>query len=1256
MTLNHARIVTVADLLRFAETTRGQEVLPELIRRLIQQSCRDFTLCRIPGLDDTNQPGLDGVVVTQAGAMPFVPPGESWWETSNQRTIQKKADKVVTERAAAAGSERAAFVFATFRRWPKQREWRARHKDLGFRDLLVLDATQLADWLSNWPAVARWLLTEMGLASGIAGLHTLPEHWTALQTARRTGDPEIPPTLFLARRAEAVEELRRAFEGTASIVWLGVESGVDAWDFTAAVVKAHHTATGEDWSMRCVLIDSREAWAAMVRLRTRHVLVAGERLGVDEDETLWKQAVRAGHAVVVPLRSDLVPTDRVRRLPQPSPRHAEKALVEAGWTRERVAGLISGGFTSLAVLKGRIAGSPLLAAYQRWSTKRDLALAGLIGGWLETNDADLGAVSNIVGVPFAEWRVRVQNDMRRQGAPLVQRDGRWRVMARGEVWVALGREIVIEDLHRLRDQAVQVLGESDPSLDLPPEQRLAAAVYGRAPRYSPQLRTGLAETLALLGSRPEQVGSGLAPEVVSRVAERAVRELLDGAEATRWLSIQGLLPLLAEASPDEFLRALERALQDPAASPFPSLFAEESGGFMGRSYTTGLLWGLETLAWHPDYFSRVVLVLAALASVDPGGKWMNRPDHSLSTILLPWLPQTSVASSRRAAALGAAAKEFPSVAWKVLLSLLPGGQRSSFACRKPTWRAALMEGWEPRVSERAYVESVEAFADLAVDMARRDTGRLAELVARLPNLPEKTWRLLLDDVIPAMRDAAPEEALTVWEAICRLVERHRAFPDADWAMPEAMIGELDKVAALVEPTDPALRHRRLFGDWEILPRAERPWREQEARIATTQAEALQEVLTKDSVTPVLAMVARVKKPGQLGKSLGSLPRPNDDAQILPAMLDCESNHERDFVAGFVWGRWCRDGWTWVDALDTSSWGPHQVATLFTYLPFTPDTWQRVDRRLDANASTYWRVVPARPCDSAATDAAERFLHTERPRAALEMCGRAMRQEPPPSPDLLVRTLRACLQHTGSDERFDYESAREAIYWLQQRDDLDRDVLFDLEWGYLGLLDRSQGPGPKTIESRFASSAKLFCEAVRLVFRSDSEEEQLEQTEQVRLAARAAFRVLSEMSALPGRRADGSFDGGVFNAWVSEVGQNAAETGHLESAFSQVGQLLGRVAVSDDWMTTLPEVATALDAKDADRMRKGFAIQLHNNRGVYSPSGGKEERALAAGFAEQAQAAEARGWIRLAATLRGVSRDYEREANQEERDEDEGMAE
>ena len=162
------------------------------------------------------------------------------------------------------------------------------------------------------------------------------------------------------------------------------------------------------------------------------------------------------------------------------------------------------------------------------------------------------------------------------------------------------------------------------------------------------------------------------------------------------------------------------------------------------------------------------------------------------------------------------------------------------------------------------------------------------------------------------------------------------------------------------------------------------------------------------------------------------------------------------------------------------------------------------------------------------------------------------------------------------------------------------------------------------------------------------------SEEHRQLVSAAYRLLHGMKALPGKRADGTFDGAAFNAWLAEVRRLAEETGHLQGALIQVGQVLARAARSDDWFVSMPEAAEALNAKDGEKMRCEFRTQIYNSRGVFSPSGGKEERALAARFEKQAKGLEAKGWIRVATTLRDLARGYEHEADRAAQGDGDGM--
>ena len=66
---------------------------------------------------------------------------------------------------------------------------------------------------------------------------------------------------------------------------------------------------------------------------------------------------------------------------------------------------------------------------------------------------------------------------------------------------------------------------------------------------------------------------------------------------------------------------------------------------------------------------------------------------------------------------------------------------------------------------------------------------------------------------------------------------------------------------------------------------------------------------------------------------------------------------------------------------------------------------------------------------------------------------------------------------------DWYHTTKMIKALQDSPEVDPDDLFHIEWAYLPLLDRDRGSAPKLLESRLASDPELFCEVIRLIYRS-----------------------------------------------------------------------------------------------------------------------------------------------------------------------------
>jgi hypothetical protein len=187
------------------------------------------------------------------------------------------------------------------------------------------------------------------------------------------------------------------------------------------------------------------------------------------------------------------------------------------------------------------------------------------------------------------------------------KNGVWNVSKRHALWAELGPRIFDDALDVFEKSAITILTERDPKFTLPPENRIAAVIYGKVLKHSDYLREGVAETLALLQS-DSNVLTNCTLKKPETVAAKVVREVFTEADWVIWGTLNKLLPLLAEAAPEAFLNAIELALEQ-SPSPFEVLFAREGDGITGDNYLTGLLWALETLAWEEKYLVRVSIIL-----------------------------------------------------------------------------------------------------------------------------------------------------------------------------------------------------------------------------------------------------------------------------------------------------------------------------------------------------------------------------------------------------------------------------------------------------------------------------------------------------------------------------------------------------------------------------------------------------------------------------------------------------------------------
>ncbi|WP_281184448.1 hypothetical protein [Trichlorobacter lovleyi] len=848
---------------------------------------------------------------------------------------------------------------------------------------------------------------------------------------------------------------------------------------------------------------------------------------------------------------------------------------------------------------------------------------------------------------FNSWVATLRDALQVDNNSLSLNNGHWEVEDRKSLLYSLRTRIFDSHLNQIKECAVEVLSEIDPQFELPTEERYAAKIHGKVLKYSSDLRQGLAETLAILGTHGN-ILQNCSPHKSETIAILSLREIFKHADWQLWGSLNDLLPALSEASPSEFLNTVEHALRQTPC-PFDKLFAQEGNGISGRNYMTGLLWSLEGLAWSEEYLVRVALILAELASRDPGGKWANRPANSLTTILLPWFPQTLASIDKRIAAMKAIKSDFPDIAWKVLISLLPNQHQTSSGAHKPRWRSIVPEDWKPEVSNKDYSDQVVGYAELAVHMACEDLDKLKEIVGNLDNLPPTSFDAILDYLSSESIIELPEnERLPIWTKLTDFASKHRRFAETEWALAADIVTKIEVTANKLSPTSLEGLHRRLFSNRDFDLYEERGnWEEQRKKLDGKRKQAIHEIFAAQGLQGVITFIDSVESPNQVGWALGQIATNDVDTNLLPDYLAIESVSYQQFASSFVWSRYHLHGWNWVDNLNRSNWSLSQNCQFLMYLPFVPDTWRHATEWLGNSENLYWEKVNVNPyqSDSDISQAIGKLLEVKRPQASIDCLYYRLHEKMPLNNKQVVLALLSAVSTDEPVNTMDPHQIVDLIKALQNDPETDKDDLFNVEWAYLRLLDRFQDAAPKLLETRLATQPEFFCEAIRLVYRSKFEEKKDEEPDEQREAiASNAWRLLHEWRRPPGLQEDGGFSAKEFESWLNIVKEQCTESGHLEVAMNTIGEVLLYCPPDPQGLWIVEPAARALNARDAEDMRNGFRTEVYNSRGAHwvDPTG-KPERELATHWREKADAVENASFGRFAATLRELATSYDREA-------------
>jgi hypothetical protein len=1173
--------VSAADLVAFTEShsRRAEELLPNLLSRLLANT-RGVGEVSVRNGDSIGMNGYDGHSVAVDG-LSFVPAGQAVWELGTGADPQEKAQKDYrnrTDNPLEVDPSATTFVVMTMRKWDEsklQRWLKARNDEGIWRSVVAKDVDALFEWVESIPAVHVWLSEEMGLRPH--DVQTIDLWWSMWSHAT---EPEIPAALLLAGRQAVAEKLRNLLVSSPAIIGVFGPSRDEVNAFIAASFPPTSSVENEEiWidSIPPILIVlTRQAWDRLVMQEPPLVLIPQFVLG----EGVASAAVRKGHYVINPMsgidiadRADIV-------IPKIARDQARNALVAGGWSYEHADLDAAHARRSLTSLRR----NPRLSQSTKfqtppWSerpTCSSIAPLILAGSWQAVDSNILNAAADHLTIgEMAEVEYqKIEQDLLKwsetDDPPFLRSGEDWRLAGPMDAWTLLARSLTRANLDCWHRTFLKVLSELEPNFELPPSQRGFLSSSTTRRKWSGQLRLGLAQGAVLLGVAESKILSD--GSTASDHATKAIKDLLSLANTDSsgifWMSLADVLPLLAEAAPEQFLDGVEVGLS--GADPIlKNMFTDtdQRQSFGVSSPHTNLLWALETLSWSPDYLSKSIQLLARLTALDPGGRISNRPNASLFNILNPQNPGTAATQRQRNEVLARLIANISDVGYQVAVSLLPRNFSISFPTSIPKLR-----DWKPDlqgITFAEYLREIHDLVDLILDSASDNQERWLLLIPRFEDLhpTNELARCLtaLDQLEITL--LSPEFRLSAWKELTKICAHHRQFPNSDWAMSEESIKGFEVSAARLEPTDAVERHARLFGWYPDLPDTDAEnLVEYDAALAIARQNIVRAAVDEGGFDGLMKLTDASEVPGFVGSTLAELQIQDLTDSILGSLG--ESGPGQQMAVGWAVKSLELNGTEWTErTYKLLVEAPALARSSFLLVMGNgPRSWELVDTENAEVRADYWRRVGVARVDGKHVEEfTNRLIAQGRVWAAIDLVSshsHSRMEEPKPSGELIIKVLNAVFD-PQSLESPPPHSVEYDIGVLIDRLTLlgvQEEILFQFEWAFFPILQHLRAP--EIIFARLSRESDFFVDVVSLVYKGPNQEVH-EIDGGTRTKARVAWGILREWRRLPGINVNGVLDADQLKKWVGNARLAFEKRERAEIGDRCIGELLSGSPVGED---------------------------------------------------------------------------------------------
>ena len=478
-----------------------------------------------------------------------------------------------------------------------------------------------------------------------------------------------------------------------------------------------------------------------------------------------------------------------------------------------------------------------------------------------------------------------------------------------------------------------------------------------------------------------------------------------------------------------------------------------------------------------------------------------------------------------------------------------------------------------------------------------------------------------------------------WNTLRRVLNKHKLYPDANWALRGEELYPLEQLYNQLQPDDVQARYMYLFNEdlnYEVLKPSSITLSYRELSHdsivglkATARERAVKELVEELGLERVLELRLEVKYPWELGEALAKVIKDEQDLQSVWLCLEDDAPHNA-LAQGFISQKLRCEELSWIQTLVQEllekGYSDKAVANALVVAHSGQELWQYIETLGEGVHQEYW--LRMRPIFNDLTN--EEVIEGINKLLQYRRFSSAVREAWLHGSDLPSSILIEVLRKWGTGESLEPSSLcgceiRSIFKELNNRSDIDKTSLLELEWLYLPLLTGAgvQGGVPH-LEEELVSNPESFVQHIKCLYRPKNKDQQREEqeglsAEQRKNAAERSYLMLKTWKKIPGVREDSTIDGTKLREWIDAARALAEECDRLEVADVHIGQLLAKYPEDlPNWPART--IFQVIEDINTEEFKEGYSVGMYNKRGVTTRGtfdGGGIERDRAEYFGELA---------------------------------------